>query len=181
VENYVETTFNIQRRMADYHFSVAESWPELLKVHEEWVSDYNEQSHWAHRERKDGRRSPQEVLGWVTGVRYRPEDLERAFFSIRFSRMLDPLGYATFRRWRLYGQEALAGSEAALWLQEKSLTIEHASFRIHRRGAHFRIDKGEGHDASSTREVKHRSSDGKYTRPEPSMGCTPDSQERGRR
>src|SRR3712207_4936728 len=92
-QNYVETThFNIQRRMADYHFSVAESWPELLKVHEEWVSDYNEQSHWAHRERKDGRRSPQEVLGWVTGVRYRPEDLERAFFSIRFSRMLDPLG-----------------------------------------------------------------------------------------
>jgi hypothetical protein len=66
------------------------------------------------------------VLGWVTGVRYRPEELERAFFSIRFSRMLDPLGYATFRRWRLYGQEALAGSEAALWLQEKSLTIEHA-------------------------------------------------------
>jgi putative transposase len=125
-QNYVETTFNIQRRMADYHFSVAESWPELLKVHEEWVSDYNVQSHWAHRERKDGRRSPQEVLGWVTGVRYRPEELERAFFSIRFSRMLDPLGYATFRRWRLYGQEALAGSEAALWLQEKSLTIEHA-------------------------------------------------------
>jgi hypothetical protein len=35
--------------------------------------------------------------------------------------MLDPLGYATFRRWRLYGQEALAGSEAALWLQEKPL------------------------------------------------------------
>ena len=42
----------------------------------------------------------------------------KAIFSIRFSRMLDPLGYATFRRWRLYGQEALAGSEAALWLQE---------------------------------------------------------------
>ena len=66
------------------------------------------------------------MLGWVTGVRYRPEDLERAFFSIRFSRMLDPLGYATFRRWRLYGEEALAGSEAALWLQEKSLMPEHA-------------------------------------------------------
>jgi hypothetical protein len=66
------------------------------------------------------------VLGWITGVRYRPEDLERAFFSVRFSRILDPLGYATFRRWRLYGEEALAGSEAALWLQEKSLTLEHA-------------------------------------------------------
>jgi transposase InsO family protein len=98
-QNYVETAFNFQRRMADFHFAEAESWPELLKVHDgEWANNYNEQSHWAHRERKDGRRSPQEVLGWVTGVRYRPEDLERAFFSVRFSRTLDPLGYATFRR-----------------------------------------------------------------------------------
>jgi hypothetical protein len=61
-QSYVETTFNIQRRMADYHFSVAESWPELVEAHAKWVSDYNEQSHWAHRERADGRRSPQEVL-----------------------------------------------------------------------------------------------------------------------
>ena len=78
-QSYVETTFNIQRRMADYHFSVAESWPELVEAHAKWVSDYNEQSHWAHRERADGRRSPQEVLGWLTGVRYREEDLQRAF------------------------------------------------------------------------------------------------------
>jgi hypothetical protein len=56
------------------------------------------------------------VLGWVTGLRYRTEDLERAFFASRFSRVLDPLGYATFGRWRLYGEEALAGLEAALWL-----------------------------------------------------------------
>jgi putative transposase len=61
-QSYVETMFNIQRRMADYHFSVAESWPELVEAHAKWVSDYNEQSHWAHRERADGRRSPQEVL-----------------------------------------------------------------------------------------------------------------------
>jgi hypothetical protein len=38
--------------MADYHFSVAESWPELVEAHAKWVSDYNEQSHWAHRERE---------------------------------------------------------------------------------------------------------------------------------
>jgi hypothetical protein len=28
------------------------------------------------------------------------------------------LGYAPERRWRLYGEEGLAGTEAALWLQE---------------------------------------------------------------
>lgn len=73
-----------------------------------------------------------EVLGWLTGVRYRKEDLEPAFFSVRFSRVLDSLGYATFRRWRLYGEEGLAGREAAIWLQEKNLTVEHAGEALSR-------------------------------------------------
>lgn len=39
-------------------------------------------------------------------MRYRPEDLERAFFSARFSRVLDSLGYARSRHWCLYGEES---------------------------------------------------------------------------
>ena len=124
-QSYVETMFNIQRRMADWHFGKAGSWLELVAAHDAWVEDYNAQAHWAHRERQDGRRSPQEVLGWLTGIRYRPEDLKRAFFSTRFTRKLDALGYATFRRWRLYGEEGLAGKEAAVWLQEKGLRLEY--------------------------------------------------------
>jgi hypothetical protein len=65
------------------------------------------------------------VLGWLTGVRFLPEDLRRAFFSARFSRVLDPLGYARFRNWRLYGEEGLAVAEAAVWLQDKSFTLEY--------------------------------------------------------
>jgi hypothetical protein len=41
-------------------------------------------------------------------------------------RVLDALGYARFRHWRIYGEEALAGREAALWLAAESLTVEHA-------------------------------------------------------
>jgi hypothetical protein len=124
-QSYVETTFNIQRRMADWHFGRAGSWPELVAAHNAWVEDYNAQVHWAHRGRADGRRSPEEVLGWLAGVRYRDEDLERAFFSTRSSRKLDALGYVRFLDWRLYGEEGLAGKEAAVWLQEKSLTLEY--------------------------------------------------------
>jgi hypothetical protein len=125
-QNYAETTFAIQARMADHHFGRAESWPELVAVHERWVRDYNRQDHWAHLGRADGRRSPLEVLGWLSEVRFRPGDLRRAFFSSRFARSLDTLGYARFRHWRLYGEEALAGREAALWLAAESLTVEHA-------------------------------------------------------
>jgi hypothetical protein len=118
--------------MADWHFARAKSWSELAAAHDGWVRNYNEQAHWAHRERKDGRRSPAEVLGWVSGVRYREEDLERAFFSTRFSRVLDALGYARFRHWRVYGDEGLAGREAALWLQEKTLSLEYGGETLSR-------------------------------------------------
>jgi hypothetical protein len=111
--------------MADWHFARAGCWPELVGAHDRFVEDYNAQAHWAHRERNDGRRSPSEVLGFVSGVRHRQEELARAFFSARFVRVLDAFGYATFRRWRVYGEEGLAGREAALWLAAESLTLEH--------------------------------------------------------
>ncbi len=124
-QNYLETTFAIQRRMADWHFSQARSWPELAEAHDRFVEDYNAQRHFAHLEREDGRRTPTEVLGFVSGVRHREEELRRAFFSSRFSRTLDALGYVRFRNWRVYGEEALAGQEAALWLAAEILTLEH--------------------------------------------------------
>jgi putative transposase len=84
-QSYIETTFNVQRRMADYHFAKAASWEKLVAEHDRWLESYNTQRHWAHRDREDGRGSPSEVLGWVTGVRYREQDLQRAFFSTRFT------------------------------------------------------------------------------------------------
>jgi transposase len=129
-QSYIETHFNIQRRMADFHFAQAESWPELTRAHERFVEDYNAQRHWAHREREDGRLSPAEVLGFAVGVRHREEELRRAFFSTRFARVLDSLGYTRFRNWRIYGEEAIAGREAALWLAAESLTVEYAGEQL---------------------------------------------------
>ena len=57
-------------------------------------------------------------------ARLLPADLDRVFFAERFVRVLDRSGYATWRRWRVYGEEGLAGREAALWLREKTLTVE---------------------------------------------------------
>src|SRR3712207_8368576 len=40
-QNYVETHWNVQRRMADYEFVKATSWDEVYGVHRQWVQDYN--------------------------------------------------------------------------------------------------------------------------------------------
>jgi len=58
---------NVQRRMADWHFETAQTDEDLLAAHEKWLRDYNYQKHVAHERREDGRLSPAEVLGWVSG------------------------------------------------------------------------------------------------------------------
>ena len=142
-QSYIETTFNIQRRMADFYFEKAESLPDLVAAHDRFVEDYNAQNHWAHQDREDGRGSPRDVLGFYTGpLRYREDDLERAFFSARFTRVLDPLGYARFRDWRLYAEEGLAARDAAIWLQPTSLTIEHDGETLSRYDVEFASDTG---------------------------------------
>ena len=143
-QNFSETTFGIQQRMADWHFRKAESRAELLVAHDRFVSAYNAQGHFAHQKREDGRRSPGEVLSWVAGMRFHPKDLERAFFSERHSRVLDGLGYVTLMRWRLYGQEGLAGEEADLWLLDETLTVEHAGEALSAYEVDYDADGGRG-------------------------------------
>lgn len=74
-------------------------------------------------------------------MRFHPEDLECAYLSKRFTRVLDGQGYATLMRCRIYGEEGLAGKEADLWLLGDTLTLEHAGEPISAYGV--------AHDAGS--------------------------------
>jgi hypothetical protein len=107
-------------------FAKAESWEDLVAEHDVWLERHNTQRHGAHERREDGKRSPAEVLGAVRVVRYHPVDLQRAFFSSRFTRTLDALGYARFRHWRLYAEVGLACQPVAVWLGTDGLNVEYA-------------------------------------------------------
>lgn len=139
-QSYIETHFSIQRRMADWHVAHAESWTELLAVHERWVADYNYQAHWAHRQRQDGCYSPAEVLGWVHGRYREPEELHRIFYATRFGRRVDALGYVRFRHWRLYGERGLAKRQAAVWLHGETLTVEFGDQPVAQYGVRYESD-----------------------------------------
>jgi len=123
-QSYIETQFNVQRRMADYHFAQAPTWEAIQAVHDKWVADFNYQIQWAHRERQDGRHSPAEVLGWVRGQIRDAADLHRMFYTVRFQRRLNGAGYLHFRHWRVYAERGLARQVVGLWLYEENLTIE---------------------------------------------------------
>jgi transposase InsO family protein len=125
-QSYIETCFNVQRRMADYHFAKATTWEELLQRHAAWVHDYNSQEHAAHLKRQDGRRSPAEVLDWVKGWLFSDEDLARSFAPILSTRRVDQQGYVRFRNWRLYSERGLAERSASIWVTEEEVTIQFA-------------------------------------------------------
>ncbi len=125
-QNYIETAFNVQRRMADWDFTQATTWADLLAVHDQWVVNYNYQDHWAHRQRDAATRSPAAVLAWVHGRACPPEALQRVFYATRFGRTVDRAGFVRFRHWRLYGEAGLAGHQAAVWLYGEHLTVEFA-------------------------------------------------------
>lgn len=102
---------------------MAGNWPELLAVHDHWVTEHNYQDHWAHQNRPEDRRSPAAVLHRVCGKLFDPEELHRIFYSTRFGRVLDRAGYARFRRWRVYAGRGLGGEPVAVWLYAEHLTL----------------------------------------------------------
>jgi putative transposase len=125
-QSSIETCFNVQRRMADYHFSQATTWDDLEQRHAAWVHDYNSQEHWAHLKRQDGRRSPAEILDQMTGRAFSDQELTRIFAPLLTSRRVDQQGYIRFRNWRLYGERGLAGEPASIWITDEDVTIQAA-------------------------------------------------------
>lgn len=122
-QSYIEAAFGVQRRMADWAFARARTWPALLAIHDQWVADYNYQDHFAHRHRPEDRRSPAAVLHTVCGRLFAQEELHRIFYTTRFGRILDRAGYIRFRRWRVYAERGLPGQPVAVWLYAEHLTL----------------------------------------------------------
>ena len=148
-ENYAETLFSVQRRMADHAFSNARTWPEIQKAHQTWWKNYNAEDHYAHRERQDGRHSPSAVLRGRLGRTYPEEVLSRVLYATQFTRRLDKYGYAHFNKWRFFGEDGLVGEEVSVWLYEGTLKITYQATALSEYSITFASDH------KHIEEVKH--------------------------
>lgn len=97
-QHYREAHFGIMRRLVDYYLNKAPTLDEMKKAHRKFIRDYNCHIHFAHRERQDGRHSPQDVLRGVLGRTLPAPTLACIFFATEFTRHLDRSGYNRFRR-----------------------------------------------------------------------------------
>src|SRR5712691_906612 len=122
-QNYAETLFSIQKRLADHAFSNARTWPEIQQAHQTWWTNYNNENHYAHRKRQDGRHSPTAVLRGALGHTVPEEVLSRALYATRFTRQIDKYGYIKFKHWKFFGENGLAGEEVSVWVYEDTLKV----------------------------------------------------------
>ena len=120
---------------AETGFRAARTWDALWHAHATWMNHYNNEDHWAHRGRQDERSTPSAVLAWVRGRRYTDAELRRAVYAMRFIRRLNRVGYAQFKRWRIYGELSLAYQPVVIWLDQDMVTLTYAEQSLRRYAA----------------------------------------------
>ena len=140
-QNYIETHFNIVRRMADAKFARATSWEEMIAIHREWLHDYNVQRHWAHEKREDGCHSPAQVLGSCKGTMHPESVLDRILFAVRYTRQLNRFGYLRVQGWQMYGERGLAGSPVTVWVYDGSITVEYQTVTLSKYSVELQEDR----------------------------------------
>lgn len=129
-QNYIESHFNIVRKMADAKFARATSWEEMIATHRRWMRDYNIQRHFAHEKREDGCHSPATVLGEQKGTVYSESILNRILFATRYTRHLNRFGYLRVQGWKLYGERALPGEPVTVWVYDGKVTVEYQTVTL---------------------------------------------------
>src|SRR4029077_14814928 len=85
----------------------------------------NTTSHWAHRHRGDGDRTPVAVLGWLRGRRVEPQRLRKLFGRTGFLRTVNRYGFVSVQRFYLYAENGLSRQRVSIWIYEGQLSIEY--------------------------------------------------------
>jgi putative transposase len=120
-KNWMETHFNIQRRLYDYQFALASSPSELEQRHQEFIQLYNTTAH--HGLLQDQRLPPipLEVLGTARGRQYLPDELARRFATMLFPRTTNRYGCVTLHSYHFYVEEGLPQTQVLLWVYGEQL------------------------------------------------------------
>jgi hypothetical protein len=118
---------------------------EIQERHAAFVETFNTTPHWAHRERADGLRTPEETLGWIHGRELAPDALPQALRTLQMARTVNRAGYVSVQRFYLYAERGLARKRVSVWLYDGRLHLAHqqallAQYTYHaeRRGKQLR-------------------------------------------
>jgi Homeodomain-like domain/Integrase core domain len=114
--NWMETHFNVQRRLYDYQFSLARTPTELEQRHRAFIQLYNTTAHQGLLQDRRLPPIPIEILGAAQGRLYAPDELARQFSHALFPRTTNQHGCVTLHSYHFYVEEGLPQTQVLLWV-----------------------------------------------------------------
>jgi transposase InsO family protein len=124
-QNLIEAQFKVQLRLADFKFEQAQTLGEVQNQHAGFIETFNTTSHWAHRHRGTGSRTPVDVLGWLRGRPVEPKRLRELFGRTGFVRSVNRHGFVSVQRFYIYAESGLSRQRVSIWIYESELSIEY--------------------------------------------------------
>ena len=148
-QNMIEAQFTVQLRLADFHFEQAQTLEDVQNQHAAFIETFNTTSHWAHRTRADGHRTPVEVLGWLRGRVVEPQRLRELFGRTEFLRTVNHYGFVSVQRFYLYAENGLARQRVSIWIYEGQLSIEYHKTLLARYRCNYDPKQGQLQEVSA--------------------------------
>jgi Integrase core domain/Homeodomain-like domain len=119
--NWIETHFDIQRRLYDYQFSLASSPSDLEQRHQAFIHLYNTTAHQGLLADQRLPPLPVEVLGTAQGRPYPPETLAEKFAHALFPRTTNRYGCVTLHSYHFYVESGVPHTQVLLWVYGEQL------------------------------------------------------------
>ena len=119
--NWIETHFNIQRRLYDYQFALTQTPAELEHLQQIFIQTYNTTAHQGLLKDQRLPPIPVEVLGEAKGRLYPQDELTRKFVYAVFPRTTNQYGCVTLHSYHFYVEEGLPHTRVLLWVYGEQL------------------------------------------------------------
>jgi putative transposase len=119
--NWMETHFNVQRRLFDYQFSLTTTPGEFERVHQTFIETYNTTAHQGLLKDQFDPPIPLHVLGEAKGRMYTQEELARKFSRALFPRTTNRHGCVTLHSYHFYVEAGLLQTQVFLWVYGEQL------------------------------------------------------------
>jgi transposase InsO family protein len=114
--HWLETHFNVQRRLYDYQFSLTATPAEFEQAHQAFMALYNSTAHQGLRKEHFDPPIPLAVLGTAQGRRYPLEVLTRKFAHALFPRTTNLYGCVTLQYYHFYVEQGVPQTPVLLWV-----------------------------------------------------------------
>jgi len=119
--NWIETHFDIQRRLYDYQFSLARTPSDFEQRHQAFIQLYNTTAHQGLLADQRLPPIPVEILGTAQGRCYPQEVLAEKFAHALFPRTTNRYGCVTLHSYHFYVESGVPQTQVLLWVYGEQL------------------------------------------------------------